>query len=69
MDEAKQTSQAKLINTLLAGCQQATACTGIEIIGALEVVKADIIARMQFQARAASMARKPEPAIITPTSN
>lgn len=60
---AKQTSQAKLINGLMAVCQQATACTAIEVLGALECVKADLSTRMVLSRPTAA------PALVTPTTN
>ena len=41
--DPKQLSQAKLIQRLIGVCQQSTTMTSVEVIGALEVVKAQIV--------------------------
>jgi hypothetical protein len=62
--DPKQLSQAKLIQRLIGVCQQSPTMTSVEVIGALEVVKAQIVM--------SGLIRQPGPPpsnIIKPTAN
>ncbi len=64
----KSASQAKLRARIFQACQQATACTPVEVIGALETVKMELMVRA-LAAGAAPPPGAPPPQIVTPSFN
>ncbi len=63
-------SQSKLINALTAACSTATALTTLEVVAALELVKAGLVMQMVMaQAAASERSSKPNGLIVPPNPN